>query len=75
MPEGIVVLRLNSVIKIGIPGLDKEPITGLVVGICISINGIEYQVVWWEGRNRKCDWINSVEVTETSDSLQRIGFK
>lgn len=35
---------------------------------------VTYQLVWWAGGNRKCEWVSSHEINCSNQQIQ-IGFK
>ncbi len=51
-------------------------IPGQVTGISYGLGGpIEIRVVWWDGRQRRCEWLISDEVTlESSNAMRQFGF-
>ena len=39
-------------------------IPAVVNGILTRVNGgLEYEVIWWDGRTRRCEWVSPLEVT------------
>jgi sugar lactone lactonase YvrE len=65
------VYRPGSEVRIG------KDISAIVNAVCISANGrVTYEVVWWDGRTRKSDWLASCEVEQSSEKSDRksIGF-
>lgn len=46
-----------------------------VVAICIKGGAVTYQCVWWDGRQRRCEWIEECEIVYRERPTQRIGFK
>ena len=54
-----------------------EKVAAVVVAICIRENShITYQCVWWDGNNRKCEWLENFEVTPSNPKSQMsIGYK
>jgi len=48
-----------------------EGLTGVVLEICIKSSGNQYRVVWWDGNNRKSEWLEECELT-AHESNQKI---
>ena len=51
---------------------------GTVVAVQIGCgNAVSYQVAWWNGSDRKTDWINEIELSaDMKDSGRvKIGFR
>lgn len=77
----ISVLRPGTRVLIGntygSQGSKVDPIEATIVALRVQ-NGltVDYQVIWWDGRTRKSEWLESFEVTtkENTDKLA-IGFK
>ncbi|HUU97727.1 MAG TPA: hypothetical protein VM487_18485 [Phycisphaerae bacterium] len=66
------VLKPGSSVKIG----PKQDISAMILQVRIQEqNYVDYQVVWWSGRERKTEWIGNLEVAGGSwgDELS-IGF-
>ena len=55
--------------------LDSD-IIGMVTGIAIySDSRIQYQVAWWNGRSRSCEWLEACEVNPCeSYKVTCVGF-
>ena len=47
-----------------------------IIGAAIREGGPKsYEVVWWDGASRKCEWIDPIEIEQGSAERQtRIGF-
>lgn len=57
--------------KIKIHGLDAR-----VLQVCISNQEITYEITYWNGNDRKKEWVHAFELDSTEESEQlRIGFK
>ena len=66
------VLKPGSSVKIG----PKQDISAMILQVRIQEqNYVDYQVVWWSGRERKTEWIGNLEVAggNWGDELS-IGF-
>lgn len=52
---------------------------GRVIQALIRENAsIQYQVAWWDGRTRHCEWLEAFEVEPDAKSIempQRVGFE
>ena len=42
-----------------------QDLEATILGICIYAHDIEYQCAWWNGRERKCEWLNAAEISAT----------
>lgn len=64
------------VLDVGCDVILNKGIEGKILQICIRETGTQYQVVWWCGSTRKCEWLESQEVEPTSNSPSqlKIGF-
>ena len=52
-----------------------EDLTGIVNQVMISgKDRVQYQVVWWVGNERKCEWLDAHEVLPLMESKLKIGF-
>jgi hypothetical protein len=70
----VEVLEIDSPVLIG-PKEDK--IQGVVVQVVLDAEGIGYKVAWWNGRERRCEWLRESEVDAyRSSSVKRmeVGF-
>ncbi len=48
---------------------------GRVVAVMIEANAkVSYRVVWWNGAERRCEWVEAVEVKSLPAGKRRIGF-
>lgn len=79
LPPGMKVETLRETIEVFPIGarvtIDPEgEITAEITAILILSNGIQYQVVWWDGRLRKCEYLNEAEIQGTTPK-QQIGFR
>ena len=64
------------VYQIGSRVLLGEEIKGLISGVCIRSNGyITYEITWWNGNDRKVEWVQVDEISPIEPKSQRIGFK
>jgi hypothetical protein len=53
-----------------------EDITGEILQVCIKSNSyVQYQVAWWSGRERRCEWLEAFEFTPVKDAKLPIGFQ
>ncbi len=60
---GITVFAPSSWVTIG----DDCPAT--VRQVCLTTDGVTYECVWWEGRERKIAWLADYEVRQHDKSL------
>jgi hypothetical protein len=53
-----------------------DGIPGMVTGVLERISGgLEIEVAWWDGRQRRCEWLNPAEVAlEPEDGPRKLGF-
>lgn len=66
-----------TIFNFGSPVLLHGDIPATVLAVAIrSQSDFDYKVVWWDGRNRKEEWVNSREVEASKDSFDKrqIGF-
>ena len=72
-PDQIEVLAIGSAIVIG------DDIPARITAITISGEGskVAYDVVWWDGRDRRGAWLDASEVRSSSLTNQplKIGFR
>lgn len=61
----LMVLPPGSPVEIGV-GADR--IRADVTAVCIYPHNIQYQVVWWDGRTRKQEWVNDHEVLPLAEA-------
>lgn len=55
--------------------VEKRALCGEISAINIRGNTITYEVVWWEGLNRKTDWFGEHEITyKPGLKKEQIGF-
>lgn len=55
-----------------------ENITGVITAILIHSNTyVEYQVVWWDGNTRNCQYVSDIEIKPDNQNYKslNIGFK
>jgi hypothetical protein len=65
-----------NVFPIGTPVTLEGDIKGTITAILIYEYGTQYEVVWWNGRERKKDWIYDKEVQRCDEAKSvRLGFK
>lgn len=72
----LTVHHTEQVWPVGAKVIVGTDITGTVTGIMLRA-GVTYEVVWWDGRTRRCEWLAECEIkpgSEDSTKL-RIGFK
>lgn len=66
-----------TVIAIGEEVTLHDDIKATVVGVMLHQGPrIEYEVAWWSGKSRHCEWVDSFEI-QVSDNANgcTIGFK
>ena len=67
------VFKTGSEVRI-IQG-DNLYVSGTVCAVCIRGGRITYEVAWWSGATRSCEWVEEHEVTTCPRSKkQNIGF-
>jgi len=64
----VVALAVGSSVVVG------NDIPGLVTGILVDSDGLQYKVAWWAGSDRKSEWLTAAEVRCESAQTVRIGF-
>lgn len=52
----------------------EQGVRGIVTAISIRPQGISYEVVWWDGKTRKCEFLEEMEVMQMSRNTKTIGF-
>ena len=63
---------IGSRVKIG---TERDPIDGIVTGICLKgISEVTYEVAWWNGGNRCTAWLTPEELIADGDETLTIGF-
>lgn len=67
------VFKPGAEVHLGIDG----DVRGEVVQVAITANlHVQYQVAWWDGRTRRCDWLESFEVQTIGEApVVPIGFR
>jgi len=73
---GVNALAPGSACLIG-PLKETCPIPATVVAVCLyDSERVSYQVAWWDGRSRRCEWLESCEVKPAKNSpLKTVGFR
>lgn len=53
-----------------------DDLTGTVTQVCIvGEQHVRYEVAWWDGNTRNCQWLESCEVSAAEERQpMRIGF-
>lgn len=71
--NNLEVMMPGSPCQIG-PHQDK--IKGRILEVCVrDKNCISYKVSWWDGRSRKTEWLEQIEVSRVDETLGiKIGF-
>lgn len=67
--DAMTLMPLGRAVTIG------DDIDGVIVGINITENGVQYQVAWWNGRSRSTEWLFPSEVLTNEPPTLKIGFK
>lgn len=71
----IEVYDTGTKVKIGAYG---DMVPGIVTAVAIYDWGVQYQVAWWNGRDRKSEWLNHLELkfdAEAEGNKREVGFK
>ncbi len=73
MTAALEVLAIGTRVQMHFPA---DPIDGIVTAVCIRhYEHVTYEVVWWDGRQRKCEWLEGCELTVPGEmNFQPIGF-
>jgi hypothetical protein len=69
------VMKYIEAIAVGSAVVVGTDIPGLVTGILIDSDGLQYKVAWWAGSERKSEWLTAAEVRNESETASRIGFR
>lgn len=71
--DHLLVLPVGTKVHLG-PDNDIE---GIITAISIyGNNRVAYECVWWDGRQRRQGWVNSIELRDSEVvETQQIGFK
>jgi hypothetical protein len=75
-PE-LEVLAIGAAVHIGpAAGTHPDPIAAMVTAVTIRAAGqVVYEVVWWDGRSRHCEWVQPCEITTDGPArMMTIGF-
>ncbi len=70
-----------TVIPIGAEVMVMDATSGgvpaFVTAVCIRANeAVTYECVWWSGRERRCEWVNALEVEAAAEQkMMRVGFR
>jgi hypothetical protein len=68
----VLIIRPGTEINLDRHG---EELLGIITQVCISQNdAVQYQVVWWDGRQRRLEWINACELRMQRDSIDTLGI-
>jgi len=70
MKGKIQIYSIGAEVKIG---SDKK-IIATIQGICIREDNTTYDVVWWDGDQRRSAWLYSNEIFENTAPFLNIGF-
>ena len=62
---------------IGVSVRIADDIPAVITAVCVrSGTSVTYECVWWDGRNRKCEWLTTDEIEADDESEEMtIGFK
>lgn len=73
-PPLISIIPPGANVRIG--GSSEDEFAGVVCQACIREGGaVQYQVAWWNGRERRCEWLEACEVVTAQEAArQEIGF-
>lgn len=65
-----------EVMSVGSPVLLLGGLEGRIAAVCVFENQrVQYQCVWWSGRDRKIEWLESFEVQRMPESASsKLGF-
>ena len=72
--ETAVRIRYVEAFAVGSAVVVGSDIPGLVTGILVDGDGLQYKVAWWAGSERKSEWLTAAEVRCESAATVRIGF-
>ena len=53
----------------------KDDLEGTIIAVNIARHQVQYQVVWWDGRARKAEWLSDFEVVAKEQDLVTVGFQ
>lgn len=69
------MIILEQGTKVSICLNDGDAIPAQITGCAIYGKRVQYQVAWWDGRVRRCEWLDETEISpeEGFESLA-IGF-
>jgi hypothetical protein len=77
MPEEAVgaAIRLVEVFSVGSQvNIVHANQSGTVAAVCVYAGDrVQYQVAWWDGVTRRCEWLEAFEV-EASEKAERMGI-
>lgn len=69
-PPDVEVFALGALVTLLHPKLDA-----VITAVNIREEGTTYEVVWWDGKARKCEWVTAAEIDAGDDERRRIGFR
>lgn len=50
-------------------------VEALVLAVMIMTDGVQYKVAWWDGRERREEWIDPAEIGSGEGEMVKVGFK
>jgi len=77
LPPGMKVMQpvtYREVLPVGAHVTIDDGIDARVTGVLIDQDGVQYKCVWWNGRERRCEWLMEFEVQAKSVGKMRVGF-
>lgn len=73
---GKCMIQVYEIGTFVLAGPEDDTFVVRVLGVAIYEEGVQYQVVWWEGREIKVEWVNESEVVSLRESeFQTVGFR
>jgi len=52
-----------SVFSPGLPVFVGGDVPATITAVCVRACGVTYEVAWWSGTGRQCQWVEAHEVT------------
>lgn len=73
MSKELKVFDIGSPVTIA--HIDNKNVNGMVLAIYVNNGGVEYDVVYWSGSDRKRVTVSELEISSTTQKQMKIGFR
>lgn len=69
----MIVIKPGTRVRLSV---GKDAVVGTVTAVCLRDKSITYEIVWWDGRIRKCEWVSEGEAIPIEGSSEtKLGFR